>query len=41
MAEQKADRGISQIEKEMRKLAHLMGEKAGIGTQRRQRGGWR
>jgi hypothetical protein len=41
MTEQKADIGIKQIEKEMKKLAHLMGDRAGIGTQRRQRGGWR
>jgi hypothetical protein len=41
MVEQKADRGIKRMEKEQKKLAYLMGEKAGIGNQRRQRGGWR
>lgn len=41
MAEQKADRGIKQIEKEMAKLARLMHEKAGIGIQRRQKGEWK
>jgi hypothetical protein len=41
MAEQKADKGITAIEKEMKKLAHLMGVEAGIGTQRREKGGWR
>lgn len=41
MAEQKADKSIRQMEKEQRKLAHVMGIKAGIGTQRRRKGGWR
>jgi hypothetical protein len=41
MAENKSDRAIREMEKEMRKLAHLMGERTGIGTQRREKGGWR
>lgn len=40
---QKADKGITQMEKEQRKLGHLMGVKTGIGlcTQRREKGDWR
>jgi hypothetical protein len=41
MAENKADKAITGMESEMKKLGHLMGVKAGIGTQRREKGGWR
>jgi hypothetical protein len=41
MVEQKADKGITAMENEMKKLGHLLGEKGGIGTQRREKGGWR
>ena len=37
---QKSDKGIVKMEKEQRTLAHLMGVRTGIGTQRRRRGGW-
>jgi hypothetical protein len=41
MEEQKADKGIKSMEKEQKKLAHIMADKTGIGTQRRRKGGWR
>ena len=41
MDEQKADKAISKMEREQRKLGHIMGVKTGIGTQRREKGGWR
>ena len=39
--EQKADKKIDGMEKEQKQLAHLMGVKSGIGTQRGRKGGWR
>ena len=38
--EQKADKGITRMEKEQKKLAHIMGVPPG-DIQRRRRGGWK
>jgi hypothetical protein len=40
MVEQKADRAIRQMEKELTKLAHIMPGKPKIGVQRVKQGGW-
>ena len=37
--EQKADKGIKQMEKEQKKLGRLMGV-VGVNTQRERNGGW-
>ena len=39
LVEQKADRAIRDMDKEMKALARLMGIKTGIGTQRQVKGG--
>lgn len=41
MTEQKPDRKIRAMEKEQKILAHLIGNRAGIGSQRQRTGGWR